>query len=380
MVRDTEGADRTFIHREIRALVLLTLVAVLAFLLTRAVAKANNERRAQDAQVWFERGEQAMNDGRPADAAQALRRATVTDPANTRYRLELARALSAANADPEARQVLLNVRTMTPDNADVNLALGRLEARQGDVGSTVGYYQAALNTLWRQQEAADRRRVRLELIEFLLRSGQRSRALSEILMLAADLPETAAAHAQAGRLFLDAGDPTHALVQLDRASEIDPDDENVRFLAAKAAFSLGDYARARRYLRGTSDNAEARELRSTITLVLASDPLAPRLTVAERRRRFAAAIARARERLEMCSAASGGQEPPDPSSLDSKLQTFESLLGPHPPKDAPPVMDTIDDGMDLVLQIEESSAGCGPANPLDRALILIGQRHRAGAA
>jgi tetratricopeptide (TPR) repeat protein len=380
MVRDTEGADRTFIHREVRALVLLTLVAVLAFLVTRAVAKANTERRAQDAQVWFERGEQAMKDGRAADAARALRRATVTDPANIRYRLQLASALSAANADPEARQVLLSVRTMTPDSADVNLALGRLEARQGNVSSTVGYYQAALNTMWRQQEAPTRHRVRLELIEFLLGRGQRSRALSEILMLAADLPETAAAHAQAGRLFLDAGDPTHALVQLDLASEIDPADQNVRFLAAKAAFSLGDYTRARRYLRGTSDIPEARELRSTITLVLASDPLAPRLTVAERRRRFAAAIARARERLDMCAASPGAQGSTGFASLDPRLQTFESLLGPHPPKDAPPVMDTIDDGMDLVLQIEESSGSCGPVNPLDSALILIGQRHRTGAA
>jgi tetratricopeptide (TPR) repeat protein len=304
----------------------------------------------------------------------------VTNPADTRYRLELARALSAAGADPEARQVLLNVRTMTPDNADVNLALGRLEARQGDVSSTVGYYQAALNALWRQKEAPDRHRIRRELIEFLLENGQRSRALSEILMLAADLPDTAAAHIEAGRLFLDAGDPTHALVQLDLASEIDPADQQARFLAARAAFSLRDYSRARRYLRGTSDIPEARELRSTITLVLASDPLAPRLTVAERRRRFAAAIARARERIDMCSASPAGADVNALASLDAKLETFEAVLGPHPPKDAPPVMDTIDDGMDLVLQIEQASASCGPVSPLDRALTLIGERHGTGAA
>jgi predicted Zn-dependent protease len=380
MARDADGEDRTFIHREIRALVLLTLVAVLAFLVTRAVARANTNRRVEDAQVWFERGEQAMKDGRPGDAAQALRKATVTNPADTRYRLELAQALSAAGADPEARQVLLNVRAMTPDNADVNLALGRLEARQGDVNTTVGYYQAALNNLWRQQEAPDRHRIRRELIDFLLASGQRSRALSEILMLAADLPDTAAAHAEAGQLFLDAGDPTHALIQLDDASQLDPADQHVRFLAAKAAFSLADYTRARRYLRGTSDIPEARELQSTIALVLGSDPLAPRLTVAERRRRFAAAVARARERLDMCSSLQNASQAQPVATLGPKLEEIESILGPHPPKDAPPVMDTIDDGMDLVLQIEEASASCGPANLQDNALILIGQRHRTGGA
>src|SRR6478735_3519941 len=115
----------TLIHRETRTLVLLVMIAVAAFVVTRAVAHANQARRLRDAQAWFARGQDSLGGVDAASAVRQLRRAAALDPSSLPFRLELARAL-AADAPAEARRVLLDSRAAAPQNADVNLALGRL--------------------------------------------------------------------------------------------------------------------------------------------------------------------------------------------------------------------------------------------------------------
>ena len=120
------------------------------------------------------------------------------------FRLALADALQGANAPAEARRILLDARAAAPQDPEVNLALGRLEPARDATGATIGAYQAALNNLWRVDEAPRRYQVRVELARYLLAHDQRSRALSELLIVSADMPDTAAAHAEVGGLFLEA--------------------------------------------------------------------------------------------------------------------------------------------------------------------------------
>jgi len=56
-----------------------------------------------------------------------------------------------------------------------------------------------------------RQQVRLELIHLLLDHNQRSRALSELLILGSEVPQSAGANAEIAKLFLSAGDAQHAL-------------------------------------------------------------------------------------------------------------------------------------------------------------------------
>ncbi|MEO7274276.1 MAG: tetratricopeptide repeat protein [Vicinamibacterales bacterium] len=370
-----EATDSTLIHRETRALVLLLAIAVAAFVLTRTVAHANDARRQRDAQAWFSRGTAALARGETTLAAQQLRRASLLEPPNLPIRLALATALTAANAVGEARAVLLEARTAAPQNADVNLALGRLEADHGDAAATISAYQSALNSLWHPGDAVARYQVRIELARYLLAQDQRSRSLSELLIVAADVPDTAAAHADVGQLLLAAGEPSRALLQLQRSLALNQADETVQFAAGRAALAAGDDSRALRHLRAAAELAPARHLATVITLVLAHDPLLPRLPSAERERRLRVGLAQVRTRLAGCPAGAGPRV--DTSGLAGEVDSFEASLASKRKRRTIPVVDLVDDGVELMARVEALTVACGPAQPLDQALSLIGRRHEA---
>ena len=83
----------TLIHQETRTLVLLVLIAVVAFVGTRSVAHANQSRRQRDAQAWFASGQASLGRGDAASAVHQLRRAAALDPSRLPFRLALAEAL-----------------------------------------------------------------------------------------------------------------------------------------------------------------------------------------------------------------------------------------------------------------------------------------------
>ena len=72
-------------------------------------------------------GEHHLAGGQTEPAIRALRRATAINRDNRTYRLALAAALAADRQDDAARQVLLGVRELTPEDPDVNVQLARLE-------------------------------------------------------------------------------------------------------------------------------------------------------------------------------------------------------------------------------------------------------------
>jgi tetratricopeptide (TPR) repeat protein len=137
-------ASASVLQHEIGKLVALTIVAVGAFVIAHSAAAASQSRRQQDAAEWYRRGTQARTAGRLNAAVDAFQNATAIDRDRTDYRLALASALSAARRDNSARQVLLRVRELTPEDPEVNEQLARLESRSGNVEEAVRYYQAAL--------------------------------------------------------------------------------------------------------------------------------------------------------------------------------------------------------------------------------------------
>jgi tetratricopeptide (TPR) repeat protein len=362
--------------------VLLTILAgvtVVAFFATRAIAQSNEAARRRQAAVWFDAAQQASQSGDQERAVAGLRRAVMKDPENRGYRLALAQALASNRLDEEARRVLLALRETQPDDPDTHLQLARLEARGPDIDAARRYYQSALAGLWRAGQAEERRRVRIELIEFLLAHQERARALSELLALSANLPLDTALQARVGAMFLSAGDPRLALNHFERAIERDP--KNVRALAGagEAAFELADYGRALRYLNAApGEGGRLAELKEVASLVLHGDPLAPRLPARERRRRLTAGLEQAVLRLESCSSRSSGEASRSLESLREEVEDFRSELARA--RRGPDSRDAIDHGVDLLYRIERAAAqSCAlPLAPLDRALLLIGRRHGFG--
>jgi Tfp pilus assembly protein PilF len=367
-----------FIHREIFQLCSLVAIAVVAFLLTRAVAANNDEMRLRDAADWYQHGEQAMTAGRVGEAIDAFRRATVRDRGRKAYVLALARALSLNHDEDSARRALLAVREATPEDPDVNLELARLAAANHDVDAAARFYHNALYAPWPPDQTEIRRGVRIELIRFLLSARQTSRASAELIALATDMPNDPSHHLEVARLFVRAGDNAHALDHFERVLGLDPDNSEALAGAGLGAFRLGRYALAQRYLRrapaGSDDLRRAREVTE---LVLTRDPLADRIGSAERRRRLLANFTYAATRLAACAPTeTNPQVIEDAARLDAELRTLEPEL--HA---ARLDQDTIETAADLVDRVERHVVQrCGPPAPLDDALILVGRQHGSAAA
>src|SRR5262249_27559796 len=124
--RPASPEDRaSLIHREILQLLLLILVAVGAFFVTRAIAADNHKMTLRDAAEWYERGERQLDAGHADQAIESFRRATVKHRNDKRYVLALAGALASTRQDEAARSALLALRESSPEDRDINLELAR---------------------------------------------------------------------------------------------------------------------------------------------------------------------------------------------------------------------------------------------------------------
>lgn len=352
------------------ALMVLTLAA---FFLTRAVAGGNDEVRERQAAAWFAAGRRAINQADGDAAVAALRRAVSRAPSNPSYRLALAAALTASQQNVEARRVLLTLRELQPDDPATNIQLARLEATGPDVDAVRRYYQAALAGLWRPSETDEQSRIRLELVEFLLRHGERARALSELLQFNATTGQDVALRIRAAELFLSAGEPRRALALFESVLTTDRRSTAALAGAGDAAFQLADYRLAMRYLDVAERGAEPSLNHQVVRLILSVDPLEPRLSADERNRRLGVALDRAGEQLDGCLAAVS-PVPPTLEALRGEWQALDSKPPWHTRRD---LRDTVD-AFELVYRIAESIRMRCPnlqEAPLDRALVLIGRKH-----
>jgi tetratricopeptide (TPR) repeat protein len=367
--------ESTFVHREIVVLVVLCVLVVVGFVLTRAAARANRALRLRDAVAWYDAGEHHLAAGQTESAIKALRRATAINRDNRVYRLALAAALAADRQDDAARQVLLGVRELTPEDPAVNIQLARLEARHDELTGTVRYYQNAVYGSWSGDQLDARRAVRIELIRYLLAHEQRGRALSELLVLSGNLPDDVKSQTEAGQLFLDAGEPRRGLDRFRQALRTDPKNAAALAGAGEAAFEAGDYTNAQRYLRAVdSPAARVSELRSVTDLVLTRDPLRPGLSLRQRQDLVMAGFRRALEALDDCAI----KKPAANNAFDSlraEAGALEPALTPERLRRTP---ESIDSALNLIYRIEQQTLDtCGQGSAFDRALLLIARRHEA---
>jgi tetratricopeptide (TPR) repeat protein len=367
VVPDASAGRAGLVHREILQLVVLIVAAVGAFFLTRAVAANNRATTLHDAEEWYRRGQAALARSAVDDAVDAFRRAAARDRQQRAYVLALARALAMRHDVAGAQAALLSLRETAPEDPAINLALARLAAGQHDTTTALRFYRAALYAPW-DADPAERRRVRLELVRFLLDHGDTSRASAEALAVSGDVPADAAAHVEVATLLARAGDQQHALAEFEQALETAPEDPHALRGAGRAAYALGDYGRARRYLRQAPNAGDDdSHLLSTVEFVLGNDPLAGHLRPSERRRRLQVVLAYVRQRVAAC-----------PAFEDAAAQTHFAELQVHILAPARLDPDVVEAGVELLEQVASRvAATCGPATPIDRALEAIARRHRS---
>jgi tetratricopeptide (TPR) repeat protein len=364
---------------------LFFLVLIVLFSITTFAVKAYRAKERALAQQWFVAGERELGAGRAEAALEDFRSALVYSRDDPLVELQLARALAAAGHLPEARTYLLSLWEREPGNGTVNLELARLAAHSSSVPEAVQYYHDAIYGQWGDDPAEHRRRTRLELAEFLLRVGQKAQAQAELIALTADLPRDPALETQVATLLLESGDYEHAARLFRQALRLRPNYGPALEGAGEASFEMRNYRDAQRYLarakREGALSTHSQSLLETATLILESDPLAPRLSAQERVRRTLRAFSQSMQRLSGCAAARGVSFEHGPQESD--LQKAHALALALRPKVRERNLardpDLLLKVTDMVFEIEKvTEQACGEPQGVDLALLILSRAQEGG--
>ena len=361
----------------------LTLVIVSMILLitiTGIVVKRYHRVERGLARDWYLQGEEALRGRNARLALVDFRNALAFAADNSYYQLRLAVALAATGRVPEARIYLQGLRDRDPGNGPVNLELARLAASEHDIPGAVQYYHDAVYCEWNGDAVAQRRAVRLELINFLFESDQRDAARAELIAVAANLGPDAGQRIQVGTLLMRAGGCDDALRLFREVVATDPTSAPALAGTGECYFLTGQYADAENYLSRAlvrdPKMPRVAEMRDTAREVMELDPFLRRLSEVQRASRERQALDLGMERLQACAAQRRiDLQAAAPNDAIAALYAQAVALRPAIQRDFYH-RDTqgISNTMDLVFEIEKTtSRECGEPLGRDLALLLIGR-------
>ncbi len=252
---------RFYLRRQPVTLALLAMLAVIMFLAVTGLSRAYHAQRESLGNRWFTRGVADLNAKRFDDAVKDFRGALLYSRDNYDYQLNLAEALIGLRRTGEAYAYLLNLWEREPEDGVVNLELARIAAQRSQTEQAVRYYHDAVYAAWPADQNAERRDARLELIELLLRNNEKAEAQAELIALAENGGDNPVQQEHLGELFVRAQDYEHALAAYRESLKGERRNPPALAGAGYAAFQLGRYPVAQRYLQaavaGNPDDARA---------------------------------------------------------------------------------------------------------------------------
>jgi Flp pilus assembly protein TadD len=346
-------ADRLERRRLILAdsLSLVTLFAITALLavLTNYLYQSYASHQVELANRWLQRGVQAMKDGKPQAAIDALSSALAYAPSDRSTEIRLAEALASAGHTQEATVYFNALLESQQGNGLINLQLARLAARQGNESQAIDDYQKAIYGNWEGDGYVRRRDVRFELTNYLIAHNRLDQARSELLVASGNAPEDdISIQLEIARLMEQAQDPGDALHIYRTILHRHPSLRDALQGAGRTAFQLGRYLEAKKFLaralegpdidqEPAAEVQQSRDSLSEATRLLLLYP-SPRLTPQERSARILNDRKLAMARLAQCMQ---DKQPtpadnvattnsPAPNSLPNPLASLASHFGRHP--------------------------------------------------
>ena len=233
------------------SLALITLFAITALLAisTNYLYQSYASHQVKLADRWLQRGEQAMRDGKPQAAIDALSSALAFDPNQRNTQIKLAQALASAGRIQEATVYFNSLLESQQGSGVINLQLARLAVRQGDETQAIDDYQRAIYGNWEGDSYVRRQEVRFELIKYLIAHQQLDRARSELLVASGNAPgDDISVQLEIARLMELAQDPADALHLYKTLLHLHPSLREALEGAGHTAFQLGRYLEAKHYL------------------------------------------------------------------------------------------------------------------------------------
>jgi tetratricopeptide (TPR) repeat protein len=374
---EKEPGLRYYLQREPVILAALSALAILAFVGVSGLSRIYHAQQADLGNRWFTRGEADLKAHHYELAVNEFRTALLYSRDNFTYQLDLAEALIGLKKTNEAYAYLVNLWEREPENGLVNLELARIAVQRADTEKALRYYHNAIYAIWPGDQDVESRNARLELIEYLLSINAKTQAQAELIALAENLKEDPAMHARVGDLFLQAQDYEHALAEYRESLKFDRHNATDLAGAGRAAFELGRYDIAQRYLESAiaanPNDAQSGELLKTTELVLRMDPFRRQIPVDQRHRIVILAFNAGGERLKACPAVDSPANTAAQPGLAEKWENLKPQITEAGLRRNP---DLVEQVMSLVFDIErQASSVCGPPSGIDLALLLISKLH-----
>jgi tetratricopeptide (TPR) repeat protein len=246
----TERVERRrLIFTDTLALVTLFAITALLAVLTNLLYQSYASHQTELAQRWLARGEEALRNGKPQAAIDALRSALAYSPSQRSIEIELAEALASAGRIQEATVYFNALLESQQGNGLINLQLARLAARQGNESQAIEDYQRAIYGNWEGDGYVRRRTVRFELINYLIANHLMDEARSELLVASGNAPEDdISIQLDIARRMERAQDPSDALHLYTTILRHHPSLLEALEGAGRTAFQMGRYLEAKRYL------------------------------------------------------------------------------------------------------------------------------------
>jgi tetratricopeptide (TPR) repeat protein len=373
-----KGMDlRAYVRQQPVMLGLLAVVGLVFFLAVAGLSRTYHAQRDALGERWFSRGVADLGARHFDSAVTEFRAALLYSRDNYAYQLNLAEALIGLKRTTEANSYLVNLWERQPEDGVVNLELARIAAQRAQTKQALRYYHNAIYAVWPSDEEGKRRETRLELIEFLLSIQAKAEAQSELIALEENLGNDASLQERVGDLFVRAQDYEHALDAYRMSLKANRHNEAALAGAGLAAFELGHYPLAERYLQAAvsenSSDVQSGERLRTTELVLRMDPFRRQIAAADRDRIVMEAFAAAGKRLSSCATPkASGAAAAQPSWADNWAKMKPQISGQGLRRNP----DLVEKVMDLVFEIErQTSATCGTPAGTDLALLLIAKLH-----
>ncbi|MCU1323913.1 MAG: Chloride channel protein [Acidobacteriaceae bacterium] len=247
--------QRQLILRDSLVFFTLILITIFLFLTTLLLFRSFSSHREELGHRWYSRGQRDLASSHADDAIFDLRTALGYAPADTDYQFLLAEALKNAGKTDEAYNYFSELREADPGSGPLNLQLARLSTQRNNASDTLHYYRAAIYGTWDNNLVRNRRAVRLELIRNLLASSNTETARTELLIASEDANNDTPSELEIASLMSEAGDNVSALSLFQKTLTHVPKNESALEGAGAAAFNLGRYTTAQRYLRSAEDHA-----------------------------------------------------------------------------------------------------------------------------
>lgn len=285
--------------------VVLLLIAVVAFIDVR-LARTDAAQREQESESYFREGQAFAARGEYDQAVDRFRTAVSMQREDLGYQVALANSLLAADRISEARTEANRLLDAEPTSADAALILARILAGEGQVKEATSYYHRAIFGTWQADDAKRELDTRLELAGLLAKNGSTEELLAELLPLQDQAAGDLDLKRRIASLYLTAGSPDRSATLYEEILEASPEDSAAYAGLAEAEFARGNYQTALRNFdlalsHDPPDAAALRARRDLTDQVLQLDPMARRLSSAQRYQRSLTLLRMALNSMNACT-------------------------------------------------------------------------------